>query len=221
MIERSYATHPGTRLFINSDALLISDEPSLFVIADGMGDNISAAEAAKVTIKTLAGTPFQETLGALVQEVQQKLGHAQGLLQAASKLGRHEEAPKVSVSVLAVLDDAFAVVSSGDVRCYLMRDGMMCCLTRDHLQIGLHRQLSRCVGGHGSLVPDVINKTLRNGDRLLLCSASLPRALGERSVARILHDVPLHETSSVLIQEALIANVRDNISAIVLEARSE
>lgn len=34
IIERSYATHPGTRLFVNSDALLISDAPCLFAIAD-------------------------------------------------------------------------------------------------------------------------------------------------------------------------------------------
>lgn len=219
VIERSYAAHLGTRLFVNSDALLISDAPSLFAIADGVGDAISAAEAAKITINTLAGVAPRETLGALIQEVKQKLGCAQGLLQAASRPDLHGEAPKVSVAALAILEDAFAVVWAGDVRCYLIRDGTMCCLTRDHLQVGMYRQLSRCVGSQGPLVPDVLNDTMRNGDRLLLCSRSLPHVLGECSIARILLDVPLHDAPAVLVQEALIANVHDNISAIVLEAR--
>lgn len=186
-----------------------------------MGDAISAAEAAKVTINTLAGSAPQETLDAFIQEVKQKLGRAHGLLQSAARPDRHGEAPKVSVAALAILEDAFAVVWAGDVRCYLIRDGTMCCLTRDHLQVGMYRQLSRCVGNQGPLVPDVLNDTMRNGDRLLLCSGSLPRVLGEDSVAKILLDVPLHGVSAVLVQEALIANVRDNISAIVLEARLE
>ncbi|WP_244491034.1 type VI secretion system-associated protein TagF [Paramesorhizobium deserti] len=221
VVERSYATHPGTRLFLNSDALLISDAPCLFAIADGVGDAISAAEAAKVTIKTLADSALQETLSALIQDVKQKLGRAQGLLQSASWSDRHGKAPMVSVATLAILEDAFAVVWAGDVRCYLIREGTMRCLTRDHLQIGMHRQLSRCVGGLGPLVPDVINDTMRSGDRLLLCSGSLPRVLGERSIARTLLDAPFHDAPAMLVQEALIANVRDNISAILLQARLE
>ncbi|WP_245581941.1 type VI secretion system-associated protein TagF [Phyllobacterium phragmitis] len=219
VIEKSYATHPGARLFLNSDALLVSDAPHLFVIADGVGDDMSAAEAAKVTINTLTGIAPQETLAGFVQELKQKFGRAHGLLQAAAMLNRQGETPKVSVAALAILDDVFAVVWAGDVRCYLVRDGMMCCLTHDHVQIGLHRQLSRCIGRHVPLVPDVINETLRDGDRLLLCSASLPRVLGERSIAKALLYTPLRDASCVLIQEALIANIRDNISAITVEAR--
>ncbi|MEI5681073.1 MULTISPECIES: type VI secretion system-associated protein TagF [unclassified Mesorhizobium] len=218
-VERSYATHPGTRLSVNADALLVSEKPRLFAVADGVGDGNGAADAAKVTTNTLANVSAHETLEELIQDVKGKLGRAHGLLQSAHALSERE-APSASVAALTIRDSAFAIIWAGNARCYLVRDGMMRCLTRDHVEIGLRFALSRSIGSQRQLVPEVFTDTVQDGDRFLLCSAALTRTLDERSIAETLLEKPVEEAAGILIQDGLIANARENISAIVIGIRA-
>jgi type VI secretion system protein ImpM len=218
-VERSYATHPGTRLSLNADALLVSENPRLFAIADGVGDGNRAADAAKVTTNTLAGVSAHDTLEALIQDVKGKLGRAHGLLQSAYASGERE-APSASVITLALHGDALAVIWAGNARCYLVRDGMMRCLTRDHVEVGLRFALSRSIGSQRQLVPEVFTDMAQDGDRLLLCSASLVRTLDERGIAETILEKPAKDAAGILVQDGLIANSRENLSAIVIGIRS-
>jgi type VI secretion system protein ImpM len=219
VIERSYATHPGTRLSINADALLVSESPRLFALADGVGDGSGAADAAKVTTNTLANVSAHDRLEALIQDVKGKLGRAHGLLQSAHASSDREPS-SASVVALTIRHDAFAVVWAGNARCYLVRDGMMRCLTRDHVEVGLRFALSRSIGSQRQLVPEVFTDMLQDGDRLLLCSAALARVLDERGIAETLLENPVKDAAAVLVQDGLIANSRDNLSAIVIGVRS-
>ncbi|MEO3999654.1 type VI secretion system-associated protein TagF [Mesorhizobium sp. CAU 1732] len=217
-LERSYATHPGTRLTVNSDALLLSENPLLFAVADGVGDDARATEAAKMIANALSGTLAQDDLASLVQEVKGKLGRAQGLLQAAAG---GAESPQASVVALVSAGPDFAAIWAGDARLYLMRDGTMRALTRDHVEVGLRRRLARSVGGERQLVPEVVIDHFKRGDRILLCSAPLSRTLDERAIAAVLGDTPVADAASTLVQEGLIAGVRDNVSAIVIGVAEE
>ncbi|RWX81504.1 type VI secretion system-associated protein TagF [Neorhizobium lilium] len=218
-LEHRYAIHPGTRLTVTADAVLIAQNPVLFAVADGVGDGNGAVEASRLAIHTLSKSAVQDTIEALVQEVKGKLGRAHGLLQSAH-LSFEREPSSASIVVLCVVQDRFALLWAGDARCYLIRHGMMRCLTRDHIEIGLKRKLSRSIGTKGQLVPEVLSGELEPGDRIFLCSAPLPRVLRERSMAEILLSSTLDEVSNVLIQEGLIANCRDNISVLVIDVTS-
>ena len=218
-LERSYATHPGTRLAVNSDALLLSENPLLFAVADGVGDDARATEAAKMIANALSGTLAQDNLSSLVQEVKGKLGRAQGLLQASA--GGAAESPQASVVALVSVGVDFAAIWAGDARCYLMRDGTMRALTRDHVEVGLRRRLARSVGGERQLVPEVVIERFKRGDRILLCSASLLRTLDERAIAIVLDETPVADAAAALVQEGLIAGVHDNVSAIVIGVARE
>ncbi|MBB4275620.1 type VI secretion system-associated protein TagF [Rhizobium mongolense] len=219
VIERSHATHAGTRLSSNADALLVSDEPPLFSIADGVGDGLAAVKAARLTINALSAIERPQTIEAFVQDIKGKLGRAHGLLQsAAATEGR--EPPLASIAVTAILDGFIAVLWAGDVRCYLVRDGMMRCLTRDHVEVGIRRVVTNAVGLRRQLVPDVLLEEARPGDRLMLCSAPLARIVPERGIAEILLSASAREAAEILVQEGLIGNCRDNLSAVVIELKS-
>lgn len=215
-LSHSYASHPGTRLTLNADSVFSSSAPPLFAIADGVGDGNDAAEASAIAAGVLKEVAPQETIEALVQEIKGKLGRAHGLLQSGAMVA-DRISPSASIVVLATHAGSFALLWAGDARCYLLRDGMMRCLTRDHVAIGLKRSLSRGLGLRGQLTPDVVLDESRPGDRFLLCSNPLPRALSERGIAEILLSADLDEVSAVLAQEALIANCRENISALVVD----
>ena len=220
VLRHSHATHVGTRLTVNADALLVSETPSLFAVADGVGDSNAAAEAGKIAVHVLAETAKQQTIEALVQEVKGKLGRAHGLLQSAYH-SENREPSAASIVVLATLRESCTLLWVGDARCYLLRDGMMRCLTRDHVEIGLRRTLSRAIGLRGHLVPEVLSGGLQTGDRLLLCSAPLPGAVPERSIAEILLSAKIEKAADILVQEGLIANCRDNLSAIVIDVKTD
>ena len=214
-IERSHASHPGTRLSLNADALLVSDKPSIFAVADGVGDGIGAIEAARIATQILAGIPEREELQTLVQDVKSKLSHAHAILRAKGTAGEREP-PVASIVVAAMAEGRLAAIWAGDTRCYLLRDGMMRLLTRDHIDIGLRRTLGRGLGLKEQFAADIVNDELQRGDRLLLATGPLSRSLTDRVIAETLIDTPLEQVADALIQEALIANCRDNVSAIVV-----
>jgi type VI secretion system protein ImpM len=139
----------------------------------------------------------------------------------SGRLTAERSGSSATVVTLACLRDSFAVLWAGDARCYLLRDGMMRCLTRDHTEIGLRRSLARGIGVKGQLMPEVSIDRLQPGDRLLLCSNPLPQSLSERSIAEILLSTELDEVSAALTQEALIANCRGNLSIIVIDVKAD
>jgi len=185
-----------------------------------VGDGNTAAEVGKIAVHVLAETAKQQTIEALVQEVKGKLGRAHGLLQSAYHSSDREPSA-ASIVVLATLGDSCALLWVGNARCYLLRDGMMRCLTRDHVEIGLRRTLSRAIGMRGHLIPEVRFGGLQAGDRLLLCSAPLPNAIPERGIAEILLSAKIEKAADILVQEGLIANCRDNLSAIVIDVKTD
>lgn len=214
-MERSHSSNPGTRLSLNADAILVCDAPSIFAIADGVGDGIGAIEASRIATHILAGIPERDTLQTLVQDVKSKLSHAHAILRAKGTTGEREP-PVASIVVAAMVDGRLAAIWAGDARCYLLRDGMMRLLTRDHIDIGLRRTLGRGLGLKEQFAADIVNDEFRRGDRLLLASGPLSRALTDRVIAEILIETPLERAADALIQEALIANCRENVSAIVI-----
>ena len=216
-IAHSHASHAGTRLSLNADALLVSAAPPIFAIADGVGDGIGAIEAARITTGILAGISQRDTPQTLVQDIKSKLSHAHAILRAKGSSAERDP-PVASIIAAALLDGEFAAIWAGDARCYLLRDGMMRLLTHDHIDIGLRRTLSRGLGLKDQFVSDVVGDRLQSGDRLLLASNPLSRTLTDRVIAEILLETPLEQAAEALIQEALIANCRENVSAIVIGA---
>jgi len=216
-IAYSHASHAGTRLSLNADALLISAAPHIFAIADGVGDGIGAIEAARITTGILAGIPQREALQPLVQDIKSKLSHAHAILRAKAATAEREP-PVASVVTAALLDSDFVAIWAGDARCYLLRDGMMRLLTHDHIDIGLRRTLGRALGLKDQFVSEAVGDQLQRGDRLLLASGPLSRTLTDRVIAEILIETPLEQAAAALVQEALIANCRENVSAIVIGA---
>jgi type VI secretion system protein ImpM len=215
-IKGCHATHPGTRLTSNSDGLLLSSDPALFAIADGVGDGPQGAEAARATIAALSTIGPAENLEALVQEIKGKLGRAHSLLQSTASDDRRQS-PVASIVVVAYSGGTLAILWAGDARCYLVRDGMMRPLTRDHLEVGIRRSLSNAIGLKHQFLPEVTTEAARPGDRLMLCSAPLTRVVPERSIAERLLSPAAPNSAEVLVQEGLIASCRENLSAIVVE----
>lgn len=211
----SYATHAGTRLSLNADSLFVSQKPSLFAIADGQGDTHGAVEAARLVTNILAETPDAENAEMMAQQIRGKLGTVNSLLLSRQSAGA-DSRPTASTVIAHIIDGRLGIIWSGDARAYLLKNGTMHLLSRDHVIIGMKKQLSQCVGLSQQFRPDIVYEDWGEQDRLLLCSYPLVHLLKERTIAEIISGTPVKDCASALIQEALIENARENISAIVI-----
>ena len=79
--------------------------------------------------------------------------------------------------------------------------------------------LARAVGVDASIEPEVVARTLRANERLLLCSDGLPLHLSDTDLARIVSNTSTpQEACDQLIALANARGGRDNLSAVVIAA---
>jgi serine/threonine protein phosphatase PrpC len=77
--------------------------------------------------------------------------------------------------------------------------------------------ITRAVGGDVDLQLDQIADTAAAGDRFLLCSDGLYRALDETSIVACLAQGTAEEASQALIGAARDAEADDNVTAVIVD----
>jgi protein phosphatase len=138
-----------------------------------------------------------------------------------------------TITAAYVGEDAVVVAHVGDSRCYLLRDGTLTRLTRDHSLVGelvargklteeqaeAHPQrsvITRALGPEAHVDVDVDVFPAREGDTFLLCSDGLTSMVPEARVTEILTAGPtLTVAGRGLIDAANAAGGRDNITVIL------
>ena len=139
-----------------------------------------------------------------------------------------------TVSALLLSETKFVVAHVGDSRIYLVRDGQMSQLTKDHslvqeqVDAGLltpeqarrHPQsnvITRCIGMADEIEPDVFDGEARVGDAFLLASDGLTGMVDDRRIQQLLMSKAKPERIvDALIQEANVNGGNDNITAVVV-----
>lgn len=216
----SFQTHAGTRGKPISDALLASAPAGLFGVSCGSGETQTSAEAAKLAVHLAGQAVMDGPMDQRLRELKGKLGSANTLLRSRNGNPASARSAVASIALLVLESANFAVLWSGDSRCYLFRDGMLRCLTRDHVQIGMRRSLSKALGLDATLQTESLVEEIRPDDIFLLCSGSLLRCLSERSVAETMLEDKSAELPRILIENALIAGCPDNVTALVVRVQS-
>ena len=139
-----------------------------------------------------------------------------------------------TVSALLLSETKFVVGHVGDSRIYIVRDGEMHQLTKDHslvqeqVDAGLltpeqarrHPQsnvITRCIGMADDIEPDVFDGEARVGDAFLLASDGLTGMIDDRRIQQLLMSRAKPERIvDALIQEANMNGGNDNITAVVV-----
>jgi protein phosphatase len=205
----------------------------LLVIADGVGGAAYgdvASSTAVHLLRRLDAEPAEEMLPALagiVHRIHDRL---------AEMVENDKELEGTSTTVTAALFDGerLGVVHVGDSRAYLLRDGAIQQLTKDHTfvqtlidegriteedsRVHPHRNIIlRAVDGVHDTEPDLFHVPLRPGDRVMLCSDGCSGALDDARLAALLEDGSVDSASVALVQAALDAGSTDNVTVIVAE----
>jgi serine/threonine protein phosphatase PrpC len=201
----------------NEDSLLVEESIGVVAVADGLGGHPCGDLASQTAVASLrdaladglddgADTGEWLTRALLV-------AHRAVLAEAGDDPDREGMATTV---VLAVVDDGQATIAHvGDSRAYLLADGALQALTRDH---GIGGYITQALGLDRVVDPDVAHFDLSAGDRLLLCTDGLTNMVDDKGIALLLGKGDPTEATDGLVEAALANGGIDNITVIVVQA---
>ncbi len=161
--------------------------------------------------------------------------------QAAIQIQRHARSrPETrgmgTTAVAIVVDgDRVHLAHVGDSRAYRLREGRIDRMTRDHTVVqdeidagrltpAMARMLpqrgvlTRSVGVHGRVEPDIATFDLEPDDLWVLCSDGVTDVLEDDEIIDIVDEITPEQTADALVREALRAGSEDNCTVVVVHA---
>lgn len=214
----------------NEDSLIVA--PPLYVVCDGMGGHAAGEVASEIAVNVIAqrapAFPDAEALGQAVEEA--NLAIIQGAHEGVGRAGMG------CTCTAAMLENERLIIAQvGDSRAYLMHQGHLQQLTRDHSLVAdliesgqitpaearVHPQrsvITRALGSDPRTQPDLFEINVETGDRLLLCSDGLSSMIEDHEIEDILnHTADPQLAASQLVNAAIAAGGFDNVTVIVVD----
>jgi serine/threonine protein phosphatase PrpC len=236
LAEAAGATDVGRVRTANEDRFVARPDLGVFVVADGMGGHDDGAVASGLIaglVETIPPAPDAAGLlaafeGRIIEANRRILDHAaeKGLSVVGS-----------TVAALLVHSGHWACLWCGDSRVYLLREGRLARLTRDHTSVrdmvdqGLlteeqadvfpgRSMLTRAVGVDTEVALDMEDGPAAAGDRFVLCSDGLTGHVSDREIASLVAGRSPQEAASALVELALARGGHDNVTVVVVALRS-
>src|SRR4051794_16840790 len=203
----------------------------LFVVADGMGGaqagEVASATAVRAFERGLPDGAPARALAELITAANREIHDRSRADERLAGMGT-----TLTAAYLAE-DDAVVVAHVGDSRCYLLRDGDLVRLTRDHSLVGelvargklteeqaeVHPQrsvITRALGPEPSVEVDIDVYPAHDGDVFMVCSDGLTSMVPEAALKPILVGAgSLERAGRDLIAAANAAGGRDNITVVL------
>ena len=224
----------------NEDNFAVSDWGNrwLFIVADGMGGHAAGEVASEMAVQTIE-RELQGLRDPDGEEAEEKLAEA---LRKANRTIHDRTITEVdkqgmgtTASVLLLWESKYLIGQVGDSRVYLLRDGELQQLTKDHSyvqeqvdagfltpeQARYHpysNVITRCVGASPEVEPDIYHGEVKVGDLFLVASDGLTGMVDDRRLQILLMSRAAPERKvHALIAEANGRGGLDNITAIVVQ----
>ncbi len=224
--EDNYAVNAGT-------------ERGLFIVADGMGGHAAGEVASEMAVQIveleLQGVASDLDDAVTGEKVAEALRKANRNIHDRTMTEVDKQGMGTTASVLLVSPMRYLIGQVGDSRVYLLRDGALSQLTKDHSyvqeqvdagfltpeQARYHpysNVITRCVGASPEVEPDIYRGDVRVGDLFLVASDGLTGMVDDRRLQTLLmaRAEPEHKVHQ-LIREANGRGGLDNITAIVVQ----
>lgn len=244
------ATDTGRVRSKNEDRYVADGELNFFAVVDGMGGHASG-DRASATIAAALTTFIRETardtdktpaaaldsrLSPLANRLQVAIQNANRTLAARAQSDASLDGSGATLAAALFGTSEVAISHVGDCRAYLLRDGELTQITRDHSVVAeqvamgliddeaarthpLRHIVTRAVAGRPGMPVDIVEMAVKAGDRVLLCSDGIHALLTDKEIASLLtdHGRPLDDVCRAAIEHANGRGGPDNSTAVVIE----
>src|SRR3954452_18856 len=228
--EEAHKTDTGRQRHANEDSYFA--RPPLFAVADGMGGAQAGEVASRIAARAFEKRQRlnrEEPAESQLEEIAQTANRETHRLaqEDSSRAGMG-----TTLTAAMVRDDEVALGHVGDSRAYVLRDGQLKRLTKDHSLVEeLRRQgrlteeqaeehpqrsiITRALGPESQVNVDTMTFPARDGDVFLLCSDGLTTMVSDEEIRDILVGAKnLRTAVNRLVDAANRGGGRDNITAV-------
>jgi PPM family protein phosphatase len=228
--EEAHKTDTGRQRQANEDSYFA--RAPLFAVADGMGGAQAGEVASRIAARAFerkrtvsAGEPAEGQLEEIAQQANREIHELAQEDSSRAGMG-------TTLTAALLRDDEVALGHVGDSRAYLLRDGQLKRLTKDHSLVEeLRRQgrlteeqaeehpqrsiITRALGPEPNVNVDTMTFPARDGDVFLLCSDGLTTMVPDDQIQEILGSSRnLRTAVNKLVDAANRGGGRDNITAV-------
>jgi serine/threonine protein phosphatase PrpC len=226
-------------------AYAYTDEALLLVLADGMGGHSHGEIAAQIAIDSFM-QGFAKTANPMIAEPERFLRETMKSCHKAinhyTDLNALEGSPGTTCVAALVQNGKAIWAHAGDSRFYLVREGKVINVTRDHSVVqqwadwGIitkeemkthpdRNKITNCLGGADDVfyVEASAATVIQQGDVLLLCSDGFWSPLSNDEIAEVISAESLSTSLKQLVDEALLREKEraDNTTAVVARMGEE
>ena len=246
-IEAFAWTDPGPVRENNEDNFFVDEDAGLFVVADGMGGHAAGEVASRVAVDTIRellqggidpdetrlDRQMQDPADVLRERLRYAMNQASARIRREAQLNPAYAGMGTTVAVLLIEGGHAHVAHVGDSRIYLMRDGALSRLTRDHTvvqqeidagrltpelarQVPHRNYLTQSVGYHGPVEPDTATRPVQSGDVFILCSDGLTDPLDDPRIGELIRQTHPSDLAETLVNQAVAGGGEDNITVVTV-----
>ena len=248
-IESYARTDIGPVRELNEDSMRVDAEVGIFIVADGMGGHAAGEIASQMAVDTvhemLAGEEDPEETrlvrdiapedeaDALRERLRYAMNQASVRIRRASEADDTKRGMGTTVVVLVIDGEQAHLAHVGDSRAYLVRNGRIIRLTRDHTVVQQeidagrltpdlarlvpHKHiLTQSVGFPGPVEPDTTTRVIEVGDTFILCSDGLTDPLDDSEILDVAKEQPPELIADALVEAALKAGGEDNVTVLTV-----
>jgi|LFRM01.2.fsa_nt_gb protein phosphatase len=237
-MEYGAFSHKGLQRKSNEDYYYIpenEDKPAIMMVADGMGGHNAGERASRLAVEYVVAY-FEKNKDnlkyteELIQAIQDSIEQANEHVLDLSRTEERFSGMGTTLTLVVFDEDRFHVAHIGDSRCYLIRNGIVRQITRDHSlvqelldhgsitkhEMNIHPKrnvITRALGTEDKLRIDCFEEILQSGDIILLCTDGLINYVDlEKVAADLPQNISMVQLAEMLGKEALAAGGSDDIT---------
>jgi len=214
---------------------LLSQYGALFAVADGVSGGPAGPQASQLAIHTILHRFYTDPHPNRAQALHRAVERANEALFAKAQQPQCKGMASTVVAA-AVRREKVVIAQVGDSRAYLLREGRLSCLTRDHtwaqerydeglltaeqrLNHPYRHILTRALGKDPQVAVAMHEEQLLPGDALLLCCDGLTDVVPESEIEGALRRFDPQTAADWLVKRATDLEAQDDVTVLVVQNR--
>jgi protein phosphatase len=224
-------SHRGCVRPLNEDSFLMDPGGGLWLVADGMGGHDAGEVASATIVEYLATIGVARSGQELLARFEDRLARAH---EAIRDMARARGVTIGStVAALLAMNGSFACFWSGDSRVYMVRDGGIAQISRDHTEVqelldkGMispsearnwprRNVITRAVGVGEEIVVDFHQGRTVPGDIFILSTDGLTAHVEEAEIQEAVARHPPETVCAKLLETVLSRGATDNVTIVLV-----
>lgn len=209
----------------------------VFIVADGMGGHAAGEVASEMAVRIIAreiGDLGGQSDAEAAERMRRSIIEANTAIFQRTLTEQDKRGMGTTATAMVVLGADYLIGQVGDSRAYVLRDGSLLQLTKDHSYVQeqvdagylspeearthpYSNVITRCVGANVEVAPDLYSGRLHSDDLYLLASDGLTGMIEDEDLLKMMQTLPEPQRLvDELVDEANRRGGLDNVTVIVI-----